>query len=64
MYHFSPFVFFWLHRVFVAAPELSLVIQSRRYSPAAVHELQSVGSVVVAHGLIAAQHVESSQTRD
>ena len=28
MYHLSPFVFFWPHRVFVAAPELSLVMES------------------------------------
>ena len=55
--------------VFLAAQSLCCCARAfssygERYSPAAVHELQSVGSGVVAHGLIAAQHVESSQTRD
>ena len=65
MYHLSSFFFFfWLHRVFVAAPGLSLVMESGRYSLVAVHGLQSAGSVVVAHRLTVAQQVESSQTRD
>ena len=45
------FTYFWLHRVFVAARGLSLVVASGGYSVAVHGLLIAVASLVAEHGL-------------
>ena len=46
------FIYFWLHWVFVAAHELSLVAVSGGYTSLWCTDSRLVGSVVVAHGSV------------
>lgn len=55
--------FFFLAAVFVAAPRVSLGGEGALFSRCGAWAPE-LSPVVEAHGLIAAQHVESSQTRD
>ena len=71
------YLFIWLSRAFVAALRFSLVVASRGYSSLWCTGFSSwwlllfqsmgfryTGSIVVAHGVVALRHVESSQTGD